>query len=178
MNDYLNYLAHHGIKGQKWGIRRYQNEDGTYTDAGNKRRNKKLNREAKKDAKEYARAKMYYGEGAGNRRKLINAKVNERSKDPEYKKRFEEHLSRQDMGKHAEKAKKERAAKDAKNYAGKTWRTTTRLLMGTGGVTIAAAAAYYASRHPETIKKVIDAARNINVSDIIDRVKGKHFVRL
>ena len=32
------YLAHHGIKGQKWGIRRYQNEDGTLTAAGKKRR--------------------------------------------------------------------------------------------------------------------------------------------
>lgn len=32
------YLAHHGIKGQKWGVRRYQNEDGSYTDEGAKRR--------------------------------------------------------------------------------------------------------------------------------------------
>ena len=31
------YLEHHGIKGQKWGIRRYQNPDGTLTDAGKKR---------------------------------------------------------------------------------------------------------------------------------------------
>lgn len=30
-------LSHHGIKGQKWGVRRYQNEDGTYTNAGRKR---------------------------------------------------------------------------------------------------------------------------------------------
>lgn len=30
-------LAHYGIKGQKWGIRRYQNENGTLTDAGKKR---------------------------------------------------------------------------------------------------------------------------------------------
>lgn len=31
------YLAHHGIKGQKWGVRRFQNPDGSYTDAGKKR---------------------------------------------------------------------------------------------------------------------------------------------
>lgn len=30
-------LAHHGIKGQKWGVRRFQNEDGSYTSAGKKR---------------------------------------------------------------------------------------------------------------------------------------------
>ncbi len=32
-----NYLAHHGIKGQKWGVRRYQNEDGTLTALGKQR---------------------------------------------------------------------------------------------------------------------------------------------
>lgn len=30
-------LYHHGIKGQKWGIRRYQNNDGSYTPSGKKR---------------------------------------------------------------------------------------------------------------------------------------------
>lgn len=37
-NDY--WLYHSGIKGMHWGIRRYQNYDGTYTDAGKARRNK------------------------------------------------------------------------------------------------------------------------------------------
>jgi DNA-nicking Smr family endonuclease len=32
-----NNLQHHGIKGQKWGVRRYQNKDGSLTSAGKKR---------------------------------------------------------------------------------------------------------------------------------------------
>lgn len=39
-SDFINegtYLAHHGIKGQKWGIRRYQNPDGSLTPEGKKR---------------------------------------------------------------------------------------------------------------------------------------------
>lgn len=32
-----NYLEHHGILGMKWGVRRYQNEDGTLTSAGKAR---------------------------------------------------------------------------------------------------------------------------------------------
>ena len=28
------YIAHHGIFGQKWGRRRYQNKDGSLTPAG------------------------------------------------------------------------------------------------------------------------------------------------
>lgn len=36
-----NELHHHGIKGQKWGVRRYQNPDGTLTEAGKRRQDEK-----------------------------------------------------------------------------------------------------------------------------------------
>ena len=43
-----DYLAHSGIKGQKWGIRRYQNEDGSLTEEGKRRYLKGYNESEKK----------------------------------------------------------------------------------------------------------------------------------
>ena len=39
-----NYFEHHGIKGQKWGTRRFQNEDGTLTPEGEERYGHKKDR--------------------------------------------------------------------------------------------------------------------------------------
>lgn len=42
-------LKHHGIKGQKWGVRRFQNKDGTLTKAGQKRLAKQLKKDYKRN---------------------------------------------------------------------------------------------------------------------------------
>ena len=43
-----NYeLYHHGVKGMRWGVRRYQNKDGTLTSAGKKRKKVNYSDEAK-----------------------------------------------------------------------------------------------------------------------------------
>lgn len=51
--DYSLYLAHHGILGQRWGVRRFQNPDGSLTEAGRRRLEKK---DAKWARKNYEKA--------------------------------------------------------------------------------------------------------------------------
>lgn len=49
-------LYHHGIKGQRWGVRRFQNEDGSLTSAGRSRylnSDGSLNRKGKKEIKKW-----------------------------------------------------------------------------------------------------------------------------
>ena len=57
--DKMNELCHYGIKGQKWGVRRYQNPDGSLTDVGRKRAEYKINQLFKKSDKAIMKYKSY-----------------------------------------------------------------------------------------------------------------------
>lgn len=48
-------LAHHGIKKQRWGIRRWQNEDGSLTEAGRRRYGRVENLNANRTLKDIAK---------------------------------------------------------------------------------------------------------------------------
>ena len=61
-------LYHHGIPGQKWGVRRFQEEDGTLTPEGKRRYAYEMSRDQKKDynkltvyEQEYVKKKMEKG---------------------------------------------------------------------------------------------------------------------
>lgn len=53
----VNYLSHHGIEGQRWGVRRFQNKDGTLTEEGRKRYLSEYDKIEKKADEDIARAK-------------------------------------------------------------------------------------------------------------------------
>lgn len=165
--NYYNELYHHGILGMKWGVRRYQNKDGTLTPLGKRR----LQREAQKDATEFARAKMYYGDGAGTRRKLIKAKVEQKSKDPYYKSEFDRALSGQDMAKRAAEARSKRHREDVKATTAKTARGIVNVATGNAARAGAAVAATYGVLRVTGLdRKIIDYGRQY-AEQIIRKVR-------
>ena len=88
-----NYLIHHGILGQKWGVRRYQNKDGSLTSAGRTRYGiEQLEKKAIKE--EYKRqiknggshiSKFYRTSTGDNYKKAEDAFQKKMEKDEEYK---------------------------------------------------------------------------------------------
>jgi hypothetical protein len=187
--EYKQYLAHHGIKGQKWGNRRYQNEDGSLTTEGRSRYGvgdqknwKRLERDAKADAKEFATAKAYYGEGAGNRRKHIKNIINERSKDPDYKAAFERYLSENNSNteKTQNRADRQRKIQDVKDSTARTARGVKNFLLGnavpmtTAAIAIGGALKYTgaASKIGQWGKTSLNKVMNKAVP-IINRIKWK-----
>lgn len=62
-------LTHWGIKGMRWGVRRYQNPDGTLTKAGIRRYNK----EVKKELKQEAKAQKAAAKAQQRREKLLSS---------------------------------------------------------------------------------------------------------
>ena len=132
-------LEHYGVKGMKWGVRR----------------------EAKRDANKFAKAKMYYGEGAGTQRKLIKATVeSKRKKDSQYGEAFDYYMDNQNMATRAQQARTKRRTTDATNSVRKTARGIGHIINGNSMYASAAAVAIYgAAKFTGADKVVVKAAK-------------------
>lgn len=175
MDEVDEFLAHYGVKGMRWG-RRKGGVEGVPA---------RTNRMAAKDAKEAALAKMYYGEGAGVRRRQIKGVVEARSKaDPAYKKAFDHHLANQDLAKASSKAHSKRKRTDVVNGTKKTVKGINHIRNGNAQYASATAAllvggAMYA--HAQGIDKLLfekgktayNEAKSRATGDIFDQIR-KH----
>ena len=130
-----NYLMHYGVLGMKWGQRSTQFRNDRHTA-----------RLASKDAKRFADAKMFYGETAGTKRKLLNAELNKKkTRIPGYEEAFNKALQEVDYAKSAKKAVAKRHTIDT---AYKTRVSVKKILGITGPITVAAASVIYAKNKP------------------------------
>lgn len=108
---------------------------------------KSLEKMAKQDAYDWARAEMFFGEGAGIRRRHLQAQIIEKMEQfPGYEALYQKHYARQDMIKHAEKALQERKKIDRSIKANKNFRAlkSGNYTALSNGVFIAVGVAYVA----------------------------------
>lgn len=132
-------LYHFGVKGMKWGVRRYQNEDGSLTSLG-KKRDKMLSdrKTAKKHSTTSNMVKAEYSrrefEDAKTRLKLENQKKKSKRQQDLEKKYIDQGFS------------KDEAEIKAYNRA-----KTETILKVAGGIALASAAAYVAYKHYDKV---------------------------
>lgn len=94
--SFEDYLMHHGILGMKWGVRRYQNSDGTLTAAGKRHKARLDEKSMKKDVKW--------------------ARRHEKSIMKQAKKRTKSDMRRYEKGELRDLAKATKAGKDSRTY--------------------------------------------------------------
>lgn len=135
----VDELYHFGVKGMKWGVRRYQNEDGSLTSLGKKRDKMLSDRKvAKRNSTtsnivnaEYSRREF---EDAKTRLKLENQKKKSKRQ--------------QDLEK---KYLKQGFAKDEAEIKAYNRAKTETILKVAGGIALASAAAYVAYKHYDKV---------------------------
>ena len=132
-------LMHFGIKGMKWGVRRYQNEDGTLTALGEKKA------QVKSDLKKArrSRTKSDKAQAAYSQREFQDAKTRLKIENQKNK-------SKRQLALEQEYQKKGFTKDEAEIKAYNRAKTETMLKVA-GGIALASAAAYVAYKHYDKV---------------------------
>lgn len=157
--EIVETLTHFGVLGMRWG--HHGSRASAITHPAIAHIPKRTRIDAHKDAEEFTKAKLFFGQGAGTRRKLIKATVeSKRGKDPHYGHAFDHFVKQTDLGQRANQARRERKRKDTTGYAKKTIKGVGHVLRGnnqyanaTASLLVPAAVAY-ARYHPEQVRKL------------------------
>lgn len=132
-------LYHFGVKGMNWGVRRYQNEDGSLTSLG-KKRDKMLSdrKTAKKHSTTSNMVKAEY-----SRREFEDAKTRLKLENQKKKSKRQQDLEKKyiDQG----------FAKDEAEIKAYNRAKTETILKVAGGIALASAAAYVAYKHYDKV---------------------------
>lgn len=118
-----DYLAHHGIKNQKWGQRRFQNYDGSLTSEGRKRYGIGESNQSRRERKQAEKAKAKAAKErakANSKRKADNQKAAEEkakrmqylSEHPEKIYKYRKELNQDDVDQIMQKVKFNRSLQD------------------------------------------------------------------
>ena len=153
---YDDSLTHYGIKGMKWGVRRYQNEDGTLTSLGKKRAAyKEASVKSKKDPYDFqARAEVDY-----RRREFNDQKIREKIANQKTKSKRQTDLEEQYV--------KQGFTKDEASIQAYKRVRTERILAVAAGMTAAGLTAYAAYKHYDNT-----ADRLIKSNTVLGRISS------
>lgn len=132
-------LYHFGVKGMKWGVRRYQNEDGSLTSLGKKR--DKMLSDRKIAKKRSTRSNIVNAEYS--RREFEDAKTRLKLENQKKKSKRQQDLEKKYM--------KQGFTKDEAEIKAYNRAKTETILKVAGGIALASAAAYVAYKHYDKV---------------------------
>lgn len=126
--------------------------------------------EIKKDAKRFAKAKMDYGEGAGIKRRHVNAELEKKLQNESYRQAFEAELGKLNMDRIVDGVNAKHAVKGVQINGKKVLKTVT-------GIGSAAAAGYaFYSNNKDGIDRLANSIK-VGIQNKINKKKYKKQIK-